>query len=123
MLSTAGCPRTPPSRHEEEAVGLLDKLKGVKRPDEDIPVQDRAVLRQRLDALASDQVPFVVADGDESCDLLLEWRIVDAQWYEVFAKSGVEKSHRILLVLAEGEHQVRALEQAWWSPGPPAYRP
>ena len=103
-------------------MGLLDKLKGVKRPDEGTPVLDRAETESRLLALSGDQVPFTVGPGEES-DLRAEWRIVDAQWYEIFAKAGLEKVHRILLSFHEDEHEVRALEEAWevsWSAGVPS---
>jgi len=104
-------------------MGLLDRLKGVKRPEEGAPAVERAEVERRLLALVGEQVPFTVQGGsDDEADLVVEWRIVDAQWYEIFAKSGLEKSHRILLVLDEAEHEVRALEQAWevsWTAGVP----
>ena len=93
-------------------MGLFDRLKGVKRPEEGTPALDRAEVERRLLALSTDQVPFTVQPGVES-DLDVEWRIVDAQWYEIFAKAGLEKSHKLLLVLDESEHEVRVLEQAW----------
>jgi len=105
-------------------MGLLDRLKGVKRPDDGIPAVPRDELLRRLASMAGEQVPFTVRPGDE-CDLEVEWRIVDAQWYKVFAKAGLEKSHRILLALDEADHEVRALEQSWevsWHAGVPELR-
>ena len=105
-------------------MGLFDRLKGVKRPEEGTPALDRAEVERRLLALSTDQVPFTVQPGVES-DLDVEWRIVDAQWYEIFAKAGLEKSHKLLLVLDESEHEVRVLEQAWevsWRAGTPELR-
>ena len=102
-------------------MGLFDRLKGVKRPEEGTPALDRAEVERRLLALSTDQVPFTVQPGAES-DLDVEWRIVDAQWYEIFAKAGLEKSHKLLLALDESEHEVRVLEQAWevsWRAGTP----
>ena len=102
-------------------MGLLDRLKGVRRPEEGTPTLGRDEVLQRLGAIAGDQVPFTVQPGEDA-DLDVEWRIVDAQWYEIFAKAGLEKSHKILLVLDESEHEVRALEQAWevsWRAGVP----
>ena len=72
-------------------------------------------------ALSGDQVPFTVAPGTEA-DLEVEWRIVDAQWYEVFAKASLEKSHKLLLAFNEAEHEVKVLEEAWevsWRAGTP----
>jgi len=102
-------------------MGLFDRLKGVKRPEEGTPALDRAEVERRLLALSTDQVPFTVQPGAES-DLDVEWRIVDAQWYEIFAKAGLEKSHKLLLALDGSEHEVRVLEQAWevsWRAGTP----
>ena len=105
-------------------MGLFDKLKGVKEPDEGAPVKPRAELEDRLLAVNEDRVPFTVTrgKGGEEGDLVAEWKIVDATWYEIFAKAGLEKSHRILLVLDEKGNEVRALEQSMdveWSAGVP----
>ena len=105
-------------------MGFFDFLRGVKRPDEGIAAVSRADLEQRLLALNSEQVPFSVTRGDES-DIQAEWKIVDAQWYEIFAKAGLEKSHRIYLGLNEDKHEVKALEEAWeveWRAGVPTLR-
>ncbi|HEX6312197.1 MAG TPA: hypothetical protein VF152_11300 [Acidimicrobiia bacterium] len=102
-------------------MGLLDKLKGVKKPDEGTPAVPRDELDRRLLALNGEQVPFTVSASADA-DLVAEWRIVDASWYEVFAKAGLEKSHRILLALDEDAHEVRALEESWevaWEAGVP----
>ena len=71
-------------------MGLMDRLKGVKRPEEGTPALDRGEVERRLLGLSTDQVPFTVQPGTDS-DLEVEWRIVDAQWYEIFAKAGLEK--------------------------------
>jgi len=106
-------------------MGLFDKLKGVKEPDEGTPVLPRTELAEKLMALNEDRVPFTVAagKGGEDGDVIVEWKIVDATWYEIFAKAGLEKSHKILLVLDEGEKEVRALEQSMdveWRAGVPS---
>ena len=102
-------------------MGLLDRFKGVKRPEEGTSALGRDEVLRRLTAIAGEQVPFTVRPGAEA-DLEVEWRIVDAQWYEIFAKAGLEKSHKILLALDETEHEARALEQSWevaWRAGVP----
>ncbi len=105
-------------------MGLLDRFRGIKHPEEGAPTLPREEVEQRLLALAGDQVPFTVAPGADA-DLEVEWKIVDAQWYEVFAKAGLEKSHKIHLAFHEGEHEVRALEETWevsWRAGVPDLR-
>lgn len=93
-------------------MGILDFLRGVKRPDEDTPTSSRAELEQRLLGLNHEQVPFSIHAGETS-DLEAEWKIVDASWYEIFGKAGIEKSHRIYLLFDEEQHEVRALEESW----------
>ncbi len=102
-------------------MGLLDRLKGVKRPEEGLPALDRSEVERRLHGLAGEQVPFTVSPGTKG-DLAVAWRIVDAQWYEIFAKASLEKAHTIHLALDEGEREVRALEESWevsWRAGVP----
>jgi len=102
-------------------MGLMDRLRGVKHPQDGVPVLERAEVERRLLGLGGEQVPFTVRPGSQA-DLEVEWRIVDAQWYEVFAQAGLEKSHKIHLKLDEAKHEVRALEEAWtvsWRAGVP----
>lgn len=102
-------------------MGLFDFLKGIKKPEEGTTVQSRAELEQRLLALNNAKVPFTIERSDTS-DLEAEWKIVDAEWYEVFAKAGLEKAHTIYLRLDESKHDVRALEEASsvsWEAGVP----
>jgi hypothetical protein len=96
-------------------VGLLDKLKGVKKPAEGTPALPKADVTLRLLGLNNEQVPFTIAAGagGDDGDVVAEWKIVDANWYEAFAKAGLEKSHRILLAVDEDAHEVRALEESW----------
>jgi hypothetical protein len=108
-------------------MGLLDKLRGVKRPDDDAQAVSRAELERRLHGLNHPEVPFTVAAAPdtEDADLVAEWKIVDAEWYEIFAKAGLEKNHRIYLAFNEQEREVRALEEAWeveWRAGVPSFR-
>jgi hypothetical protein len=104
-------------------VGFLDKLRGVKGPAADVPAITAEELRQRLLALNHEQVPFRVAtEAGDDADLVAEWKIVDADWYEIFGRAGLEKVHRLLLGLDESEHEVRVLEQSLnveWHAGVP----
>ncbi len=104
-------------------MGFLDFLRGVKRPEDGVAAVPRGELEQRLLAINNEQVPFTVAPGEES-DIEAQWKIVDADWYEIFAKAGLEKSHRIYLKLDEGKHEVKALEESWeveWRAGVPTF--
>ena len=52
----------------------------------------------------------------------MEWKIVEAEWYEIFAKAGLKKSFRIMFKFDEAKHEVRARDQEYslsWSAGVP----
>ena len=68
--------------------------------------------------------PFQVRPGEtaDESDLVAEWRIVDAGWYEIFAKAHLEKTFKVLMRLDEAAHEVRSVDQEWsveWRAGVP----
>jgi hypothetical protein len=81
-------------------------------------------VRARLLAVSRPTAPYRVVDGaSEQVDLIAEWKIVDASWYEVFGKAGLSKSFRILMKLYPQEHEVRAVDREYsvaWSAGVPS---
>lgn len=94
-------------------MGMFDKLKGIKEPQEGTaPVSERE-MREKLLALNNDQIPFTVtsAPGGKEGDIVVDWKIVDASWYEIFAKAGLEKSHTIRLGLDGKSNEARILEE------------
>lgn len=93
-------------------MGLLDKLTGT-RPAKPgvapVPVDD---LRTALLSLNRETAPWQVRDGgEEQCDLVAEWRIVDAQWYGIFSVSGLKNVFRIKMKFDEAAHEVRNLDE------------
>jgi hypothetical protein len=80
-------------------------------------------LSARLIALNRPTAPYRIVDGkNEGADLVAEWKIVDAQWYEVFAKDGLKKVFRIALKFDPGKHELRAKDREYtveWSAGVP----
>ncbi len=55
--------------------------------------------------------PYHVIDGaPEGVDVTAEWKIVEASWYEIFAKARLSSSFRIFMKLHPEEHEVRALD-------------
>lgn len=106
-------------------VGLFSKLKGVREPVAGVAPLPPEELKQRLLALNDDQLPFVISQGPGGTDgdVVAEWKIVDAQWYEIFAKASLTKTHRIYLTLSSASGEVRALEESWdveWRAGVPS---
>ncbi len=56
-------------------------------------------------------------------DLIAEWKIVDARWYEVFAKANLTKVFRIRMKLDPASRQVRAQDEEFtvsWNAGVPS---
>ena len=105
-------------------MGLFSKLKGIKEPKEGVAPVPADELKQRLLALNNAQVPFTLTagPGGKEGDVVAEWKIVDAQWYEVFAKASLEKTHRIYITLNQGSGEARVLEESWdleWTAGVP----
>src|SRR5689334_507891 len=95
-----------------------------KKPDKNAPVLSKEAVRQRLLALNRETAPYHIIDGSsENVDLIAEWKIVDAQWYEIFAEANLTKVFRIYLKFDEAKHQVRAKDEEYtveWKAGVPS---
>lgn len=102
---------------------MFDFLTSTKRPAPGTPVLPAQQVIERLKALNRPTAPWSVVDGrSEGADLIAEWKIVDARWYEIFAKAGLSKVFRIHLKLDEAAKQVRAQDRAYevsWRAGVP----
>ena len=73
-------------------MGMFDWITGTKAAPKGMARQPVAALREALLAVNRPTAPFTIRDGaPEKCDLVGEWKIVDAAWYEIFAKAGLEK--------------------------------
>jgi hypothetical protein len=108
----------------EVAMGLLDKLKGSRPAVEGVPPVSIDDLRSSLLALNRDTAPWQVRDGaEDGCDLVAEWRIVDAQWSGVFFQYGLNKVFRVKLKFDERDHEVRNIDEqatVTWRDGIPS---
>lgn len=104
-------------------MGFWDFLTGTKRPPSGTPVLSQPEVLTKLLSLNRPTAPYQLIDGKaENVDLIAEWKIVDAQWYEIFAKAGLTKVFRIYLKLDPQAHQVRARDREYtisWSAGVP----
>jgi hypothetical protein len=78
----------------------------------------------RLLALNRPTAPFRIVEGAaEGADLVAEWKIVDAQWYEIFAKANLTKVFRIYLKLDPEKHELRGQDHEYtlsWKAGIPS---
>jgi hypothetical protein len=95
-----------------------------KKPAKDMPVLPSSEVRQRLLALNRETAPYQIIDGSsENVDLIAEWKIVDAKWYEIFAKANLTKVFRIYMKFNEDKHEVRAKDEEYtveWRAGVPS---
>jgi hypothetical protein len=86
--------------------------------------QSAETVRDALLAINRPTAPFVVRLGIAGeAELVGEWRIVDAGWYEIFAKAHLEKSFKVLMRLDRDAREVRAVDQEWsveWQAGVPS---
>ena len=95
-----------------------------KKPNKDTPVLPAGEVRQRLLALNRDTAPYQIIEGAaENVDLIAEWKIVDARWYEIFAKANLTRVFRIYMKFDEAKHEVRAKDEEFtleWRAGVPS---
>lgn len=105
-------------------MGLFDWLTGSKQAPAGVPRQGVETLRAGLLAVNRETAPFVVRDGGpEGVDLVAEWKIVDARWYQIFATAGLERVFKVLMKFDEAAGEVRAVDQEWsveWEAGVPS---
>ena len=105
-------------------MGLFDSLTGTKKPAAGTPKKSAAEMRETLIKLNRDTAPWHMRDGAaEKCDFVAEWKIVDAKWYEIFAKAGLKKVFQILIRVDAEKFEVRAVDREWeveWRAGIPA---
>lgn len=103
---------------------MFDFLTSTKRPAAGTPVLPASEVLARLKSLNRDTAPWKIVDGSaEGVDLIAEWKIVDAKWYEIFAKAGLTKVFRILLKLGHEAKHVRAQDREYevsWRAGVPS---
>ena len=104
-------------------MGMFSWLTGSRPAPEGVPREPAAVLRKRLLGLNRDTAPFVIRDGKpEGVDLVAEWKIVEADWYEIFAKAGIHRVFKVLMRFDEARGVVRSTDQEWtveWRAGVP----
>ena len=102
-------------------MGFMDSLKGIIRAKPGVSSLSKEELLAKLLDLTRKDLPFKVEKGGD-VDLLAQWKIVDASWYEIFAKANLEKVHKIWLSLDEKERTVKVVEESYnisWRAGVP----
>ena len=95
-----------------------------KKADSSKPALTVEEVRQRLLSLNRDTAPYQIIDGaSQNVDLIAEWKIVDAKWYGIFAKSNLTKVFRIYLKFDVIKNEVRGKDEEFtvsWRAGVPS---
>ncbi|MBS7651056.1 MAG: hypothetical protein QXN62_06675 [Candidatus Bathyarchaeia archaeon] len=89
-------------------MGFFQYLGGKRRSN--IPPVSKQELVDKLLALNNPSKPYHIR-RDLETDLVAEWKIVDAEWYGIFNKSGLKKAYRAFLQVDELRHAVRCFEE------------
>jgi hypothetical protein len=102
---------------------ILDFFTSTRRPKKGVSVLTVEELKKKILAENRDTAPYHIVDGSgENVDFIAEWKIVDAKWYEIFAKAGTKQVFKIYLKIHPETHEVRALDKKYsvsWSAGVP----
>jgi hypothetical protein len=105
-------------------MGLFDFLTGTKRPPKGVTPVSPEQIKAAILGVNRDTAPFEIKFSDDSgADLIAEWKIVDANWYEIFAKAGLKKIFRIKMRLDVDKREVRAVDEEFsveWRAGIPS---
>jgi hypothetical protein len=68
-----------------------------------------AAVKERILGVNRQTAPFRIVDGAlHKVDLVAEWKIVDAEWQQIFSRAGLKKVFRIFMRLDEARHELRA---------------
>lgn len=104
-------------------MGLFDFLSGTKRPKSGTSPASPDEIQNAILAINRDTAPFSVKKcTDGTCDIVAEWKIVDASWVEIFAKAGLKRAALVKIRLDVDKMEVRALDQDYtisWQLGVP----
>jgi len=102
---------------------VLDFLTNTKRPSPTAAVSSPVELKKKILSLNRSTAPFQIIDGSsEGVDLIAEWKIVDAKWYQIFAKAGLHDVFKIYMKFDSAKKEVRAKDKRFtveWEAGVP----
>ncbi|HMV28775.1 MAG TPA: hypothetical protein PKE23_05265, partial [Anaerolineales bacterium] len=95
-----------------------------KKANKNAPVLSADEVRTKILELNRETAPYQIIDGkDKGVDLIAEWKIVDAKWYELFAKANITKVFRIYMKFDPAKNEVRAKDEEYtveWRAGVPS---
>lgn len=102
---------------------ISDLVTGTKRPLPGAIVSPSSDLKKRILSLNRPTAPFQIINGtSEGVDLIAEWKIVNAKWYQVFAKAGLRDVFKIYMKFDSAKKEVRTKDKRFtieWEAGIP----
>ncbi|MBE9375654.1 hypothetical protein IQ251_14470 [Saccharopolyspora sp. HNM0983] len=95
------------------AVGLLDFVRGIKRPDSNAAVLPAEQVRAAILAINRPTAPFIIREGGEGDegDLVAEWRVADMQWHNVFNQARLKKQFTVSMRFDVENVEVRSVDE------------
>ncbi|MEK7097044.1 MAG: hypothetical protein AAB859_01880 [Patescibacteria group bacterium] len=98
-------------------------LTSTKRPLPGAVVSTSSQLKKSILSLNRSTAPFQIIDGaSEGVDLIAEWKIVNAKWYQIFAKAGLNDVFKIYMKFDLVKKEVRTKDKRFtveWEAGIP----
>lgn len=83
------------------------------------PVPEMELRRQILEINAQSNLPVVVEEKGKK--LIVTWKYLDAKWWEIMRKRGVQESFRLIIKFDEKRHRVTLIDvmsTVSWGAGP-----
>ncbi|MFS8130477.1 MAG: hypothetical protein ACMG57_00715 [Candidatus Dojkabacteria bacterium] len=100
-----------------------DLFSSETKPEPGTTVLSKQEVTNNLLGLNRETCPYIVrASEDSNFDLVAEWKIVDAKWYQIFAKAGLKKVFQVWLKLDETTNTVSTTDKEYqinWVAGVP----
>ena len=102
---------------------MLDFFTGTKRPSSGTAISSPAELKKKIFSINRSKAPFQIIDcASEGVDFIADWKIVDAKWYQIFAKAGLHDVFKIYMKFDPVKKEVRAKDKRFtveWEAGTP----
>lgn len=103
---------------------LQDLFSSGSKPKAGTPVLRKDEVSNNLLSLNRESCPYQVTKSeDPNYDLVAEWKVVDAKWYQIFAKAGLKKVFQVWLRLDESTNTVITTDKEYqinWVAGIPS---
>lgn len=95
-------------------MGLLDRVKGVRRPSEGQPVRGAEEVFSALLAVGGPDKPWEVRPGDDGrADLVAEWKVTEPARPGLLSDTYLDRTFQIHMRLVDDQKVVRTVDKQW----------